>query len=794
MARPLAALVAAATLTLPAVLGPPALAAPPGPERLASSTETVAAPTVSGPLARTSPVGDPSHGYPFLATDVDLDSAGYVEEEFLVSGEATRYAADGQTDATVTSTGHPYTTRIVVRRPAQEAHFNGVVIAEWLNVSNQWDQEVDWFQTHEHLMREGYTWVGVSAQRAGVHSGTGLRAWSPERYGTLDLTDGGTIEDDTLSFDVFSQAVQALRDPAGTDPLGPLDPDYVIATGHSQSAGRLHTYYNSVQPLTDVLDAVVLHGGGGPVRTDLDTPLFKLNSEGDVAIDLLGAAQRQPDSDVLRTWEVAGASHGDWKLITDYGPLRLRDIGTLPGGHPDIPQTCDLPSLSRVPQHQVQAAVYDHTVDWVAHGVQPPTADPIELDAEGEVVRDELGLAQGGIRLAAQEVPVRVNSGVNTGPGFCFLDGSSVPLPEDVLTELYPTADAYADQVAAATARAVERGHVPANVAADQAWYSDLSYLVGDLAAEERIPGDVASGLTALAERAALHADDGELDQAVEQLELVVAQVEGSVADAGARSALLRQAAAALAVLPGPQPEPEPEPEPQPEPEQRYGFFLNNGWDAWADVTFQYGRHTDEVLVGDWDGDGTDTITVRRGNRFYVNNAARGGEADTVIAYGRPGDAVLVGDWDGDGKDTLAVRRGAEYHLRSTMASGPADVVVRYGRADDEALVGDWDGDGKDTLAVRRGAQYHVKNAIAAGDADVVFSYGRPTDGTLAGDWDGDGRDTFAVRRGAAYHVDNSLTGGYAELVLVYGRAGDAVHAGDWDGDGATTLGVRRTP
>src|SRR5690606_24148550 len=204
----------------------------------------------------------------------------------------------------------------------------GVVIAEWLNVSNQWDREVGWFQTHELLMREAYAWVGVSAQRAGVHSATGLRAWSPERYGSLDLTDGGAVTDDTLSYDVFSQAVAALRDPADTDPLGPLDPEHVIATGHSQSAGRLHTYYNSIQPLTGALDAVVLHGGGGPVRTDLDTPLFKLNSEGDVAINLLGATERQPDSDVLRTSEVAGASHGAWTTIKYHGPIRLRVIQT----------------------------------------------------------------------------------------------------------------------------------------------------------------------------------------------------------------------------------------------------------------------------------------------------------------------------------------------------------------------------------------------------------------------------------------------------------------------------------
>ncbi|MDD9205014.1 hypothetical protein PU560_00875, partial [Georgenia sp. 10Sc9-8] len=40
--------------------------------------------------------------------------------------------------------------------------------------------------------------------------------------------------------------------------------------------------------------------------------------------------------------------------------------------------------------------------------------------------------------------------------------------------------------------------------------------------------------------------------------------------------------------------------EPQQPGSQRYGFFLNDGWDAWADHVFQYGRFSDEVLIGDW--------------------------------------------------------------------------------------------------------------------------------------------------------------------------------------------------
>jgi len=80
-----------AALTATAGLAAPAGAVPPGPNgeppRPSTATgATVPAPAVTGPIARTSPVGDPAHGYPFLASDVDLAKAGYVEEEYFVEG------------------------------------------------------------------------------------------------------------------------------------------------------------------------------------------------------------------------------------------------------------------------------------------------------------------------------------------------------------------------------------------------------------------------------------------------------------------------------------------------------------------------------------------------------------------------------------------------------------------------------------------------------------------------------------------------------------------------------------
>lgn len=221
-------------------------------------------------------------------------------------------------------------------------------------------------------------------------------------------------------------------------------------------------------------------------------------------------------------------------------------------------------------------------------------------------------------------------------------------------------------------------------------------------------------------------------------------------------------------------------------------YFLSDTFSAEANTRFAYGTASDEVYVGDWDGDGDDTLALRRGAQFLVRNSNTSGGAEYTFSYGRPGDTVLIGDWDGDGVDTLAVRRGAQYHVKNSLTPGPADQVIVYGRARDIVLVGDWDGDGDDTFAVRRGAEYYVKNVIAGGGADRVAVYGRATDDVYVGDWDGDGDDTFTVRRGAQYFVTNAIRPGAADRTVVYGRASDTTLVGDWNADGVDSLGIRR--
>ena len=421
-------------------------------------------------------------GKAFNASTMDLATQGYVEEEYFIQGTARTYdiPRDQMSNATPSDATHPFKTRLVVRRPASPARFNGTVVVEWTNVSEGFDNEVDWFHSGEHFVRAGYAWVGVSAQNVGV---TTLKQRAAERYSSLDVTDGGAVMNDALSYDIFTAAGAAIRGKGGLNVLGTLKAEHLIASGHSQSAGRLATYFNAVHPLTPVYDAVVLHGGGGKMRSDLTVKIWKLLSETDV---LGQVATRQPDTDKFHTWEVAGTSHLDFKHAGELVKLGLRSRDTmLPdpppapaggaargaagraggpfGGAPGPYNGCNHPPLSRIPSEYVQNALYDHMTRWLKDGTLPPAAPPITVAMDGErpyIVRDAFFNALGGIRLAEHDVATAVNSGENTGSGFCFLTGWHEAFDKTRLTALYSSHAAYVSAVKAATDKNLKAGYI----------------------------------------------------------------------------------------------------------------------------------------------------------------------------------------------------------------------------------------------------------------------------------------------------------------------------------------------
>ncbi|MDY5127581.1 N-acetylmuramoyl-L-alanine amidase [Actinotignum sp. SLA_B059] len=221
-------------------------------------------------------------------------------------------------------------------------------------------------------------------------------------------------------------------------------------------------------------------------------------------------------------------------------------------------------------------------------------------------------------------------------------------------------------------------------------------------------------------------------------------------------------------------------------------FFLANGWGRTADIVMDYGLRGDEILTGDWNGDGRDTLAIRRSNIFHVRDNLTSGVATRVFSFGRAGDEVFVGDWDGDGVDTFAVRRGNLLLVRNSLTSGPADAVYCFGNPGDTWLVGDWNGDGVDTLAVRRGNVFIFTDNLATSAVSAEMAYGNPGDEVLAAKIEPQ-RSTLVVRRGNVYVVRGPLSGPEVVEDVTYGRHSDMVIFGDWDGQGGQTLGVVRS-
>jgi hypothetical protein len=180
--------------------------------------------------------------------------------------------------------------------------------------------------------------------------------------------------------------------------------------------------------------------------------------------------------------------------------------------------------------------------------------------------------------------------------------------------------------------------------------------------------------------------------------------------------------------------------------------------------------------------------------RFLLRMTNAGGPADLNFAYGVDDDTAVVGDFNGDGTQTVGVRRGDRYFIRNGNSGGPADLDFHFGRADDTPVVGDWNGDGTQTVGVRRGDRFFLRNSNSGGPADLDFRFGRSGDVPVVGDWNGDGVETVGVRRGGTFYLRNSNSGGPADLAFAYGGAEDTALVGDWNGNGTTTVGVHRVP
>ena len=466
--------------TLPATLLATVVLVAAGPTPAAM--REVATPTVTGPIPSEGRPADPAHSYIFYATPMNLTKVGYLEQEYFISGTATRYSVPTTPgDATAIGT-MPYRTRIVVRRPASSNKFKGVVVVDWQNVTAGHDVDSEWALASEFFIRSGWAWVGASVQRIGVHgfeapnpsAGRGLRQWSSTRYGSLDVTNGGTVTDDSQSYDIYSQIAQMLKHPHGVNPFDGMKVERVYAGGVSQSANFLIRYYNSVQPTAHVYDGFLVGAGGGRPRLDLPTKLFKVLTETDVWRGQ--AAVRVPDTNTTHTWEIAGASHVGAAMISP----DKKDFRGILGGILDReirpqaqPIQCVRPYASDVETWAVYSAAYPHSTAGSRRESSRRPPVPIQVSAAPQppelatIVRDNNGIAVGGIRLPRVVQPTALNTGENlptnaTDPNsrFCTLFGTRIAFDAAKLKLLYPSRAAYTREVKRVVDELVQGGFV----------------------------------------------------------------------------------------------------------------------------------------------------------------------------------------------------------------------------------------------------------------------------------------------------------------------------------------------
>jgi alpha/beta hydrolase family protein len=413
---------------------------------------------VSGPH----PVSSPTFDNTLYGTSFDLSKVGYEKSQFFLSGTAHTYVpaqtltSDGKWKIT-TGVSAQYKTRIAVYRPINPKRFNGTVVVEWLNVSGGTDDAPDWTLSHNELVRDGFAWVGVSAQQVGVDA---AKSGDPAEYSSLSQPG------DSFSYDIFSQAGEAVRDQAALI-LGGLRPHTLIAAGESQSAGRLMTYIDAVQPITHVYQGFLVHsqfGTGAPlsqspqgndsastpttIRSDIGVPVLEFETETDVYSSNLTDRLHYGNPKWFRLWEVAGSSHYDYYGLaigpddTGGGQGAVKNLAAMqhPTRTPVGGFSCAVPINTGGTHWALDAAVY-WLNRWVVDGTPPPRAALLATTQVSPVVYklDADGNAIGGVRTPQVDAPIAALGSQGNSGGFCLLFGSTVPYTAAHLASLYKT-------------------------------------------------------------------------------------------------------------------------------------------------------------------------------------------------------------------------------------------------------------------------------------------------------------------------------------------------------------------
>jgi hypothetical protein len=435
---------------------------------------------------------------------LDLAACGYLEEEYLVVGQADDWTWDGRLRP-VTAGPQPFTTRILLRRPADPAAFSGAVYLEPNHAD--YDRSLTWSATAPWLVRSGHAHVGVTQETAVLPD---LARFDHARYGPLSIPRPGQ------RWDILGLVAALVKGGPANGTGGPLagcPVDRVIMSGWSQTGTLCRTFLGegfharsqaggrpavsgyvicissggAVRPGYGVLRPPAALPAGDPRRTigAHGVPVVELLSEGEsethqpvLRPDADGTGSGDP-VDAYRLYQVAGTGHitGRHELATNRLQMAARGW---PAGPAEVNER-----LSDGRMDLVARAVFAAVDRWTADGTVPPRmpsrfryADPAGPLPRGimpeslPLARDADGNVLGGIRTPWTEVPLGGHFPHSTPvPGRCqpaphapYADprlladlwAHLVPFPAAELTRRYRDREEYLARVEAAAQTSVK--------------------------------------------------------------------------------------------------------------------------------------------------------------------------------------------------------------------------------------------------------------------------------------------------------------------------------------------------
>jgi hypothetical protein len=340
-----------------------------------------------------------------------IDDFDYEINEYLISG---------------TAAGHPYTTRMVIRRPANDDDFSGLVVAESMHPIGG----AHAFEYNSvYIMDSGH--IAVEVSTIGVEA---IREFNPSRYGDIEFTPEQTSE-------VLAQAGALIK--SAQSPIADMGLRNMILWGTSASSRILTNYLPAHQVFTladgsNIYDGFMPTSNGTDIET-VDVPMIQVPTQHEYSVGATAHQDSNEHGKQFRSYEFAGLAHLDAR----------NNSARVSQNH------CQHP-ISMFPQEAYFSVALHHLLEWVDKGITPPSAPRVLMDNyednDGSLMAlDEYGNPIGGIRnpyvdVAAYKytmVNVPTDAGMNAGVGgmgpalLCRLSGWQTPVNTAILRNKY---------------------------------------------------------------------------------------------------------------------------------------------------------------------------------------------------------------------------------------------------------------------------------------------------------------------------------------------------------------------